>query len=825
MTRLLPMTTLIRSASAIALVAVLTACSGGAPTEEAPITQAPPVADYTGPAPANADVQAFKINLWENIKANNRCGGCHNATGQSPRFARNDDVNLAYQEAIGVVDLPQPDNSRMVTKVSGGHNCWLTATSACGDTLTVWIRNWAGAVATGGRQIQLQPPVLRDVGASKNFPASSAGYANTIYPIVTQYCSRCHSESAATPQSPYFASADVDVAYAAARTKINLEDPAQSRLVLRLRDEFHNCWSDCASNANTMEQAIHNFADAIPLTQIDPSLVTSKALTLYEGTIAAGGNRFENNLLALYEFKTGTGNTIYDTSGVEPALNLNMTGDITWVGGWGVNVKTGGKAQGTTAASKKLADTIRLTGEYSIEVWAAPANVMQEDAFMVSYSGGTMARNFTLAQREYQYQAFNRSSTTDTNGEPFMITAAADEDAQASLQHVVLTFDPVNGRRIYVNGEFTGDNDAQTGGSLNDWDDTFAFVLGNETSNDRQWTGVMRLVAIHSRALTLEQIQQNFAAGVGERYYMLFSVSHLINVPQSYIMFEASQYDSYGYLFSKPAFISLDGTAVPDNIPLAGVRLGVNGAEATAGQAYIPLNTTLSSSNYLPETGQPLSQIGTVVALEKGPDLDQFFLTFERIGSNTHTVTEPALVPPPPPADGPPQPQYGLRTFDEINKTFSNITSVPVTNANVAQTYNLVKQALPSTEQLGTFGASQQTALAQLAIEYCNELVDDGTLRGGFFPGLNLNTTANTYFASQANRDLVIDPLIERVVGQFAGSAELGTQPSAAEVRTEINDLIAKLTAGAAGGQSGRTAVVAKASCAAVLGSGSLLLQ
>ena len=44
-----------------------------------PITSAPPVADYTGPAPQNADVQAFKLNLWENIKANNRCGGCHNA--------------------------------------------------------------------------------------------------------------------------------------------------------------------------------------------------------------------------------------------------------------------------------------------------------------------------------------------------------------------------------------------------------------------------------------------------------------------------------------------------------------------------------------------------------------------------------------------------------------------------------------------------------------------------------------------------------------------------------------------------------------------------
>ena len=69
---------------AAALLATLAACTGGAPTTVNPNTTPPTVADYTGPAPATADVQSFRINLWENIKANNRCGGCHNATGQTP---------------------------------------------------------------------------------------------------------------------------------------------------------------------------------------------------------------------------------------------------------------------------------------------------------------------------------------------------------------------------------------------------------------------------------------------------------------------------------------------------------------------------------------------------------------------------------------------------------------------------------------------------------------------------------------------------------------------------------------------------------------------
>ena len=76
--------------------AALAGCSGGgAPTVENPVTQLPPVSDYTGPASGNSDVQAFRIEVWEKIKGNNRCGACHGAGGQTPMFARNDDVNLA----------------------------------------------------------------------------------------------------------------------------------------------------------------------------------------------------------------------------------------------------------------------------------------------------------------------------------------------------------------------------------------------------------------------------------------------------------------------------------------------------------------------------------------------------------------------------------------------------------------------------------------------------------------------------------------------------------------------------------------------------------
>src|SRR5258707_5919806 len=176
----------------------LTACGGGgAPTTATGATAPTSSANaYTGPAPATADVQAFAVSFWNNVRVQNRCGQCHNATSpaQMPNFARSDDVNLAYAQANTVVNLQQPSTSRIVVKVSGGHNCWLSDPNACCQILTTWISNWAGAAIGGtGTQVQLQAPPVQYVGTSKNFPASPADFQATVYPLLTQYCNKCHA--------------------------------------------------------------------------------------------------------------------------------------------------------------------------------------------------------------------------------------------------------------------------------------------------------------------------------------------------------------------------------------------------------------------------------------------------------------------------------------------------------------------------------------------------------------------------------------------------------------------------------------------------------
>lgn len=812
----------LRLAALAALSALsLAGCGGGASTEQNPVTSGPTAGpSYSGPAPATADIQSFRINFWENIRGTNRCGNCHNAGGQMPNFARSDDVNAAYQQASTVVDRNSPSQSTIVTKVGGGHNCWLADSSACASILTRWITDWVGADGTGGKQIELVEPTAKDPGASKRFPATSPALYAPVHNLLTTYCANCHTSTASKPQSPFFAATDVEESYKAAMSKMNLDDPESSRFVIRLGRESHNCWDNCATNAATMQAAIQAMSDAIPVTQVNPALVVSKALTLYDGTVASGGNRYDKNVIALYEFKSGEGSIAYDTSGVDPAADLTLNGtrvtDYDWVGGWGVMFKTPiAKAQASTASSRKFQQLIAATGEYSIEAWVIPGNVTQEERRIVSYSGGPDARNFAMGQTIYNYDFLNRSTATGADGMATLSTRDADKRLQASLQHVVMTFDPVNGRRIYVNGEFTGDIDKEGGGTLGEWDNSFAFLLGNEFGKDNKnaWSGVLRLVAVHNRALTQPQIKQNFEAGVGQKYFMLFGVSHIVDVPKAYVMFELSQYDSAGYLFNNPKFISLDAMAKPGTIAIKGIRIGVNGVEPPVGQAYRMLDTTISDANYSAATGQTLSTVGTVIGLENGPASDEFFLCFDQLGSHSNVCSTYATATAPTPVNVARPSDIGVRTFDSLNASMAAITGVSPNDARVKATYANIRQSLPATPDIQGFLSSHQTSVAQLALQYCNVLVDSPTARSAFFSGANFSD-----LTTPTNRNPVIDSLVAKAVGTA------GSQPDANNIHAEIENLMAKLcTSTSCTGQ--RALDVTKAACGAALGSATLLVQ
>ncbi|MDX1698382.1 MAG: hypothetical protein R3308_08850, partial [Thiohalobacterales bacterium] len=136
-------------------------------------------------------------------------------------------------------------------------------------------------------------------------------------------------------------------------------------------------------------------------------------------------------------------------------------------------------------------------------------------------------------------------------------------------------------------------------------------------------------------------------------------------------------------------------------------------------------------------------------------------------------------------------------------------------------------QQLPSVENIEGFLSAHQMAISQLAIEYCNALVDDNgqTARSDYFPDFGFNETAGSAFDSAIKRDRIITPLLEQAMG-----SGLTTQPDPVTVSTELDNLMQLLSAcalppAATCDTVTRTADIVKAACAAMLGSAVMLIQ
>src|SRR5690606_4018483 len=284
-----------------------------------------------------------------------------------------------------------------------------------------------------------------------------------------------------------------------------------------------------------------------------------------------------------------------------------------------------------------------------------------------------------------------------------------------------------------------------------------------------------------------------------------------------------------------PFFVSLDGTAEPNGVDVEGIRIGLNGGEARVGQSFGKIDTAISSQLYTAETGQPLATLGAVVPLEKGPDFDEFFLTFDRLGANTFNRPPLATPSPPVPQDLPAVSEVGVRTFDEIHASLAVLTGVNALDDDVQDTLALVRQSMPSVDRLDAVLASHQVSIAQLAIEYCNALVDDENLRDSMFQGFAFTSPVSTAWpgVGSASENAFIDPLLDRILGPEMNP--IGTQPSRAAVRAELDRLVHGIpgdssrpglahTPGAPTGAA-RTQTIAKAVCSAVVGSAAMLVQ
>ena len=154
---------------------------------------------------------------------------------------------------------------------------------------------------------------------------------------------------------------------------MNLNTPALSRFYVRLATESHNCWAttaggpvDCAGSAARMLVG-HPGLRQRRRRHAGRSRRWSypRRCTLYAGTIASGNNRYDGDASHAGSSRKAAAPRPIDTSGVDPAINLTVSGNTTWDGGWGIDLRhRRGEGAGSTATSSKLYNSIANNGQY-----------------------------------------------------------------------------------------------------------------------------------------------------------------------------------------------------------------------------------------------------------------------------------------------------------------------------------------------------------------------------------------------------------------------------------------------------------------------------
>ena len=318
-------------------------------------------------------------------------------------------------------------------------------------------------------------------------------FESTLYPLLVDannFCVGCHGAT----RDPLFAVADASVAYNAvvSQQKVNLVNPALSRIYLRPFEDRHNCGGDvsCDRIAADFLTAIQAWANQAVSSLPPPGTigqVVVSNMSNFGQAMDGGAARADGSAIALFDFAEGSGDVTMDTSGIGTPITLQIEG-MEWVEGGGLR-NVSGKAQASLADSRKLFDLITPVNEYSVEAWLIPDNNAQDGpARIVSYSQDTAVRNFTLGQNAIYYQLRNRSDTTGANGTPEL--EALDPQVDTVLQHVVMTFDAQTGRKVYINGQLSIEENLNTDSLA--WQDDQLLVLGNEVTDNRLWQGGLK---------------------------------------------------------------------------------------------------------------------------------------------------------------------------------------------------------------------------------------------------------------------------------------------------------------------------------------------
>ena len=217
-------------------------------------------------------------------------------------------------------------------------------------------------------------------------------------------------------------------------------------------------------------------------------------------------------LQALYDFNSTSGPIVTGLSRWGAALGLEISDPKAVKRSEGSLSVRGKTLIRTQKPAVTIIESIRRSGEITIEAWIQPAKIDQSGpARIITLSKNASERNFTLGQDGDRFEVRFRTTETSDNGIPSL--SSGPKSLTTELTHVVYTRSRSGQARLYLNGEAAAEQTIK--GDTSNWNRSHRLALANELSKDRPWQGTYHLVAIYNRDLTPDEIKRNFEAGAG----------------------------------------------------------------------------------------------------------------------------------------------------------------------------------------------------------------------------------------------------------------------------------------------------------------------
>lgn len=175
----------------------------------------------------------------------------------------------------------------------------------------------------------------------------------------------------------------------------------------------------------------------------------------------------------------------------------------------GVEIRSTAGIQSSLSA-EKIYNVMKGGSGITLEVWLTTKHLNQKGpARIISYSANKLRRNFTIGQQERDLIVRLRTTKTDLNGRNPELSVG-DVFDHNHPQHIVVTYD-YSEEKVYVDGQLRVASTVLSG-DFSNWNPTYPFLIGNERTGNRPWIGKLFLVALYNRALSEEEVVQNYRA-------------------------------------------------------------------------------------------------------------------------------------------------------------------------------------------------------------------------------------------------------------------------------------------------------------------------